>query len=210
MYISNSRGDIICLSFSIIFSSVMLFTKSTIYARKCVVKEISINEAKEFTNANHIQGYVQSKINIGLFNEEKLVSVMTFGNLRINLGRKSEDCSYEMLRYSTIIGNTVIGGASKMFNYFLKTYNPRRIISYSDNRFFSGVLYEKLGFTYIHNSPPNYFYIIDGHRENRFKYRKSELIKKGFDANKTEHQIMLDRKIFRIYDCGCKVWEFHK
>jgi hypothetical protein len=41
-------------------------------------------------------------------------------------------------------------------------------------------------------------------------YRKSMLIKDGFDPNKTEHQIMLERSMYRIYDCGTIRWEYDK
>jgi hypothetical protein len=36
----------------------------------------------------------------------------------------------------------------------------------------------------------------------RFKFRKDILVKEGFDKNKTESQIMIDRGYYRIYDCG--------
>ena len=59
-----------------------------------------------------------------------------------------------------------------------------------------------LGFKSQGKTEPNYYYIIDGIRHHRFNYRKDILVKEGFDINKTEHQIMLDRNIFRIYDSG--------
>lgn len=37
---------------------------------------------------------------------------------------------------------------------------------------------------------------------SRYNYKKSILIKEGFDPEKTEHEIMLERKIYRIYDSG--------
>ena len=36
------------------------------------------------------------------------------------------------------------GGASKLFKQFIKTNNPKEIISYSDNRYFDGSLYGRL------------------------------------------------------------------
>lgn len=84
---------------------------------------------------------------------------------------------------------------------------PKRIISYADKRWSNGDLYRKLGFTYIRDSKPNYFYVVNKRRENRFKYRKSELVKQGFDKDKSEHEIMAERKIPRIYDCGNMVFE---
>lgn len=179
-----------------------------IYARKCAVREITGREARDFIDNNHIQGYVNSKINIGLFNDDGLCSVMTFGSERISLGRKSRERCYEMLRFATKIGFTVAGGASKMLSYFIERYRPEHIVTYADLRFFDGHSYEKLGFEFVRKSKPSYFYVIGNHRENRFKYRKDRLVSEGFDKDKTEHQIMLDRGIFRIYDCGCNVYEW--
>jgi hypothetical protein len=39
-------------------------------------------------------------------------------------------------------------------------------------------------------------------RKHRFGFRKDKLIKDGFDKDKTEHQIMIERGLFRIYDSG--------
>ena len=36
---------------------------------------------------------------------------------------------------------------------------------------------------------------------------KTNLVKEGYDKDKTEKQIMFDRKIYRIYDCGNIRWE---
>ena len=125
---------------------------------------------------------------------------MTFGKGRIALGGNSNQ--FELLRFCNKLETIVIGGADKLLKYFIKTYNPKEIISYADRRWSQGGLYDKLNFIKTHNSQPNYWYIINNQREYRFGYRKSILVKKGFNPNKTEHQIMLDRKIYRIYDCG--------
>jgi len=58
-------------------------------------------------------------------------------------------------------------------------------------------------------SKPNYWYVINGLRRHRFGFRKSILVKEGYDKDLTEKQIMLDRKIYRIYDCGNIRWEFN-
>ena len=57
-------------------------------------------------------------------------------------------------------------------------------------------------------SKPNYWYVIGGLRYYRFNFRKSKLIKEGFEPTKTEAQIMFDRKIYRIYDCGNIRWTY--
>ena len=62
--------------------------------------------------------------------------------------------------------------------------------------------YKKLGFELTHKTQPNYWYVIDNNRKHRFGFRKDMLIKEGFNKELSEHEIMLKRKIYRIYDCG--------
>jgi hypothetical protein len=62
-------------------------------------------------------------------------------------------------------------------------------------------LYEKLGFKKQCKIIKNY-YIVDGIKQNKSKYSKDLLVSQGYDNDKTEHEIMLERKIFRIYDSG--------
>ena len=133
-----------------------------------------------------------------------------FGAKRKSLGSKSEEECYELLRFCNKLNTTVVGGASKLLKHFVKVHNPKEIISYCDRRWSQGNMYEKLGFKFDHVSQPNYYYVINGKRENRFKYRKSELIKQGFNKDKSEHEIMLERGIYRIYDCGTKVYKWKK
>jgi ssDNA-binding Zn-finger/Zn-ribbon topoisomerase 1 len=179
-----------------------------IYARKCKINEVSSADTKKFLDANHIQGNIYGKINFGLYFNDELVSVMTFGSKRKNLGSTSIEGEYEMLRFCSKLNTNVVGAASKLFKYFIKKYKPIKVISYCDLRWGDGNLYRQLGFNLLRISEPNYFYINGLKRSNRFLFRKDVLIKEGFDKNKTEHEIMLERGIYRIYDCGCTVYEY--
>jgi very-short-patch-repair endonuclease len=187
---------------SIIFNK--LGKSNKIYARKCKIKEVIDNKLiREFLEKNHIQGFIGSKIKIGLYYNDELVSLMTFGNRRIAMGKKTTNQDeYELLRFCNKLNTNVIGGASKLFKYFINNYKPQEITTYADRSFSQGKLYETLGFNFIGKTEPNYYYIIDGIRHYRFNFRKDKLIKEGFDPNKTEHEIMLNRKIYRIYDSG--------
>lgn len=182
-----------------------------IYARKCEIREITDNEiVKKFLNENHIQGFIGSKVKIGLFYENNLVSLMTFGELRKSLGQNKKENTYEMLRFCNILNTTVIGGASKLFKYFINKYGPNQVISYSDSSWSDGGLYVNLGFKFEHDTKPTYYYIVDDIRKHRFNYRKDLLIKGGADPNKTEVEIMHERGIYRIFDCGTKKWIYNK
>lgn len=182
-------------------------TKNKIFSRKCEIKEITSKESKTFLDENHIQGNVNSKVRIGLFFEQELVSLMCFSKGRIIMGGKEDE--WEMTRFCNKKEYNVIGSASKLLKVFEKKYKPKKIISYSDKRWFDGKMYEKLGFKKISESKPNYWYVINDLRQHRFNYRKSILVSQGYDRNKTEKEIMFERKIYRIYDCGNIRWEYY-
>ena len=168
-----------------------------IFARKCIIKNLTSNETNTFLDINHLQGKCQGKYRYGLFYNDELVAVMTFGMSRF---KASE---VELLRYCNKLNTTVVGGASRLFKYFIKQHNEiDEVISYADRCWSVGNLYESIGFQLESITQPNYYYIIDGLKENRMNYQKHKLVTLGFDANKSEHEIMLDRNIYRIYDSG--------
>ena len=181
-----------------------------VYARKCIIKEIDSKIKNNFLYNNHIQGSCNSKYNYGLYYDNELISIMTFGNLRIALGSKSKENTYELLRFCNKLGYHIPGAASKLFKYFIKIINPNKIISYADRRWSKGNLYYKLGFNLIRKTDPNYWYIINGKREHRFGWRKNILKDKleKFDENKTEYQNMLDNGYDCVYDCGNYLFEW--
>jgi hypothetical protein len=182
-------------------------TPNKIYGRKCIIKELTNNECKSFLNENHLQGYTPATYNIGLFYNNELVSLMTFGKRKIT-GKNS----LELIRFCNKINTNVMGSASKLFKYFIEKYKPEELISYADIRW-SGInpdvtLYNKLGFKLKHMSSPNYWYNYANIRYHRYNFRKDKLIKDGFDPNKTEREIMLERGYTKIWDCGNLVFTF--
>ena len=178
-------------------------TPNKISARKCQIMGISDNNlTRNFLDNNHIQGFVGSVIKIGLFYNRELVSLMTFGELRKNTNSKSVDGQYEMIRFCNKLNTNVVGGASKLFKSFIKNYKPSEIISYADRGYSNGNLYFRLGFGLKHITKPNYYYVDGDIRKYRFNYRKDILVKQGYDPNMSEHDIMLGRKIYRIYNSG--------
>jgi hypothetical protein len=183
--------------------NLLMKTPNKIMARKCKVKEITDNKlVKDFLEKNHIQGFVGSQIKLGLYHENELISIMTFGKIRKSMGQKSKEKTYEMLRFCNKLNTVVIGGASKLFQFFIKNYDPVEIVSYADRSWSQGNLYKQLNFVYQYKTQPNYYYILNGIRKYRFLFRKDILVKQGYDRNKTEHEIMLERKIYRIYNSG--------
>ena len=182
--------------------------ENKIYARKCKIEEIKDNNlVRDFLFKNHIQGFIGSKVKIGLYYENELVSIMTFGELRKPLGQKSVANSFELLRYCNKINCTVVGGASKMLNYFLTNYQVDNIVSYSDNSRSIGDVYNKLGFECVSESFGNYYWYKNLTRYHRYTFRKDKLVRLGYSPDKTEIDIMHDQGYLRIWDYGQRRWE---
>lgn len=182
--------------------SSMCNKNESVYGRKCQIKPVNAIETSNFTNQNHIQGEVRSSIRLGLYYNNELVSLMTFGRPRHKVHK--EQYEYELIRYCNRLNLNVIGGASKLFKYFINEYSPTTILSFCDKRFFNGSLYFKLGFDYIKDTAPNYYYIKRNKMYNRTLFQKHLLKDKleHFDSTLTEAQNMFNNGYRRIWDCG--------
>ena len=152
--------------------------QESIYARKCIIKEIDIKIKNEFLNKTHIQGEDRANIKLGLFYENELVSVMTFCKSRFN-----KNYEWELSRYSS--SKHVIGSAGKLLKYFERIYKPKSLITYADRRYSQGNLYYRLGFILDHFSSPNYFYTKNQIKLSRIQCQKHKLkdILKDFNEN---------------------------
>lgn len=206
----------------IVFSRIKnLLQKNTekIYARKCEIKEIETKEKRKFLNENHIQGDTGSKIKIALFYKDSIVSLLTLSKKRIALGQKNtKSDEWEIVRFCNKKNTNIIGGFQKMLNYFIKTYSPKKIITFADCRW-SGInhnktIYSKSGFKFINITNPNYWYFEKNNylkRFHRFNFTKKRLIKITQDIPDTlmsEWDIAKHIGMDRIWDCGNMKFEF--
>lgn len=176
-----------------------------IYARQCQIKQIPNRDACIFLDQHHIQGSgISTSTNFGLFKENELVAVMTFCKNRF-----SKNHEWELLRFANKIYCNVVGGASKLLSAFNKQYNNPSIISYCDLSHSTGNMYEKLGFEFLHNSRPNYFYTRDYctmHSRNQFQKHKLNKLLDKFDPLLSEWDNMKANGYDRIWDCGNAVY----
>lgn len=169
---------------------------SRIFARKCGIAEITSKEANLFLKQNHIQGSGRSNYRCGLFFEDKLVAVMTFS--KSNISRKINE--WEINRFCSILNTNIVGGASRLFKYFVNFHHPNIVISYADRRWSTGNVYYKLGFELDSITPVNYWYWKpnDFTRYHRYTLRKN----KDDDQSLTEFKNRDLQGWNRIYDCG--------
>lgn len=187
-----------------------------IYARQCKIKSISSKEARNFYDRTHLQGFIGAKFHIGCYYQDKLVSAMSFGSQRINLGTSKDNKNnavLELYRYSSELFYNVVGAFSKMLKWSILKYNIKNIITYADRRYSSSLnnVYVHSGFIKVKETSPNYFYICKGIRENRFIYRKDQLHNKIPDIYNpilSEWENMKLAGIDRIWDCGAIKYEY--
>jgi hypothetical protein len=115
---------------------------------------------------------------------------------------KSQENEYELLRFCNKLNTSVIGGASKLFSYFIEQYKPEIIVSYANLDISNGNLYEILGFLKQQTININYWWVKNGKRYHRSNFMKHKLVKEGADPNKTEKEIMLERKYVKLWGTG--------
>lgn len=172
-------------------------------ARKCVVKSISSQQASEFFNATHIMGHGRSNLRLGLFHGDQLIAAMSFS--KNNLSRKITD--WELNRFSGLPDIHVMGGASKLFQHFVRQVQPTQCVSYSDNRWSQGQVYEKMGFVKTSPGSPNYWYFLPNQsRIHRFNLRKTA----QDDPTVTESVLRAGQGYQRIWDSGSAKWIWKK
>jgi len=148
-----------------------------------IIKEISNEITEKFMNTNNIFGYKKSKINLGLFVDNTLISVMSIQN-------------NEITRFCSIINYKI-----NSFNLFLN----KQIVFYVDKRLFSG---SSLDLKYIKDISPRYWYVKNRLRHDQKEFRKYKLseILNVYDPNITEWQNMQLNGYDRIWDCGKSVF----
>lgn len=193
--------------------------ESSIYARNCIVREIGNEEKDIFLDLNHLQGKDKSSIKLGAYYNDELVSVMTFGKLRLALGqKKNEDINkhtYELYRFCS--SKNVVGIAGKLFKHFIDNYYFTSVITYMDKRWNVDEinnLYTKLGFKLLSHTSPNYWYVseMEPYRQHRFNFRKNVLKDRlnKFNPQLTEWMNMQLNDYDRIWDCGNMKFVFTK
>ena len=170
-----------------------------IFARKCTIKPVNSVNKKEFLKRTHIQGNCNSSTNLGLYNDNKLVAIMTFGKSRYD---KSIDV--ELLRYSSDINTIIIGGFSKLLKNYIETFSPKSIISYCDRDTSIGNVYRQNGFDLTSITKPNYFYFKQNSIFSREQFQKHKLKNKLeiFNDTLTEYENMKLNGFDRVWNCG--------
>lgn len=194
---------------SLILSKLGIY-KERFGARNFIVKEITDSKlVNTFLEANHIQGKTSYSYAIGLFLNNELYSVMTFGKQKGCSGSNKEKMNeFSLSRFCNRKNTQIVGAASRLLKFFICKYNPESIISFAQNDISNGNLYNKLGFQREDKINNSYWYISLGslHRYHRSTFTKNAIVRRGWkntnDNTWTEKEVMKEHKFIRIYDSG--------
>lgn len=180
-----------------IIKNALGITEHIIYARQCKIEIKQSREMKQFFNDNNIQGFRGGSFSICLVDKKtkEIYMAYMFGKAFFGKGKYE----WEVIRGATKLNYSVIGGASKIWNYFIKNYNPKSIVYYIDYNYFNGNSLPYLGLKYVKTQPSfkNYF-VKEKIVKNRDPMHHKDIVK-GYE----------DGSILQIWNAGTKVyvWE---
>lgn len=150
-------------------------SKQKIYARKCIVSEVSSNAANKFYKENSFKIKSKGKLHFALKYNNEIVSCMSF----------SRNDSNFILEDFVVKKFCHIPGAFSRLLKKVEIYNPKTITSIVDRTIFKKDTFLKNGFTLLETTEPKCFLV-------NAKTRKRLSIE---TTPKTE-------KTFKIWDCG--------
>jgi G:T-mismatch repair DNA endonuclease (very short patch repair protein) len=191
-------------------------TKGRLMARKCELRKPTVQEARAFYEKYHPQGGDGTGAHYGLYWDGKLVACMRFTFGSNDRGHGAKVRQWTLSRYASRL--SVAGAASRLFKAFLTDQKPDEVKSFSDNRLFSGGMYEQLGFQLEADVVPDYQVWSQklGLRPKPHYQRRllpARLREHGMDEKfdpatdkRTEAEMTYLLGARRIYDCGKKRW----
>lgn len=177
-----------------------------IYARNCLLRECSKKEFREFCKKYHMQeGNNLGLTFYGLFYENQLVGGMSLGRHH----RNKKTLVLDRLCFKSNL--SIVGGASKLFkackNWAVGN-KYKEIVSWSDNRWSCGRVYESLGFVLDEELGPDYQYVNFKGPKKRISKQSQKKSNTKCPDNMTEKEYALQNGLARIWDCGKKRWKF--
>lgn len=161
----------------------------SIGARKLELASPNLNEAREFMNRWHIQGFMGGSKYLGLRDEIGWHAMASF---------REYDDQYELTRMT--FKDHIGGGLSRIIQGFRKISKPKQIFSYADLRYGSGNGYLAAGFTAEGETRGSYMYANGVGLFHRTAYTKEQMAKNldWFDAEKPERELAKANGLIRI------------
>ena len=122
---------------------------------------------------------------------------------------KSVGC-WKIDRFASKLGHNVVGGASKIFRFFLLNFDPNIVSTYADARYSNGNVYENMGMSRCDKlTSPGYCYVKNGRTYSRYRFQRHKLknlYERGifdfYDDSLTERETMFLNDYRILFGCG--------
>lgn len=178
-----------------IIKNAIGINENKVYARKLNIEIRKSAEMKEFFEKNNIQGFRGGKFAICLTDKitKEIYMAYMMGSAFFGKGKYE----WEVIRGATKLGYTVVGGASKIFSYFVKNYNPKNCVYYIDYNYFNGNSLKNLPKMKFIKTQPSFknFWKKTGEVKNREPQRNAEI-----------KELYKNGEVLQIYNAGTKVY----
>lgn len=176
-----------------------LMMSKRVFARNLDFRVVSKDDRKKFFNQNHISGDVNARYSYGLFQNEELISCISF---RKPIQKKWSNF-IEIARFATKLNTMVVGGLSKLIKHSIPIIKENEldlhgIMTYADRRFGEGNAYRKAGFSYYGDTGLDYWYTDGIKRINRFCVKARD----GLSESVVAHNM----GVGKVYGCGSNIF----
>lgn len=172
-------------------------------ARKTKIRIIEKKEAVNFFKAYHFDGNSAFNIAIGLYYNDELIMVCSFGKNRFSKNKND----WEIIRFASKHNITVVGGLSKIIKCWEELKLSNRLITFHNLKFGWTTNLEKIGFKLENITRPGWRWVKGNTYLERWQCQKKKLkIFKSYNDNKTENEIMVEEGWIKEYNLGNMKW----
>lgn len=172
-------------------------TEPRIGARSTTARVATTAEAREFLNANHIQGFTGATHHLALEHDGRIAALMS-------LKRTGKPGELRLERYATAAH--VLGGQSKLIRYAEDTVPGwSHLITFADHEVSDGALYERTGWVKDGELAPDYKYLVRSQRVHKFNFRLARFRDDPaleFEEGLSERRLAELNGIPRVWDSG--------
>ncbi len=183
-----------------IFESILrnrLGKTKSVGVRPKKIEAVGSGMADAFYERNHYIGPARAALNYGVIHSGKLVACASF---KRPTRQSSHD--WELVRMASDPSFRVHGVWEKVMRTFVREHDPSSVVSFSDNRLFSGEVYGKIGFRADGETDATYFWVRGMERCHQSAMRKRE----GEEG--TEKELREAEGFKRIWDVGKRRWVY--
>ena len=177
------------------------------------IMKVDWKEAEKFYDANHLQGRCSATVHYWIYVKWELINCMSFTCFK---------WEWTLVRFASKMWYRIYCWASRLFNTFLKEYDPDYVVSFSDITKHSGWLYDALWFKLDKINAPSYWWVKWKNVYWRRDCQKQNMYRiEWFDPNykylehkddpfwkQTERQLMESHWYVRVYDAWMRkhIW----